>query len=165
MDDIYRNVPALGAASSSVPSCLEATALLQVVDDRDRLDLCKAAGMRKRLDPDQCVDGLVVLKQLDPGRFDSRQVLVPVIDDEDGELDYPVRPGARAGERSTDVVECPTRLNRQVTGADDVALIILGDLPSNEHQPAAGRDNDLGVGLRRGEVLGIDVRAPSGRGA
>jgi hypothetical protein len=56
-------------------------------------------------------------------------------------------------------------LNRQVTGADDVALIILGDLPSNEHQPAAGRDNDLGVGLRRGEVLGIDVRAPSGRGA
>jgi hypothetical protein len=52
-------------------------------------------------------------------------LLIAVVSDEDGELGYLIRPGPCAGERATDVVERLARLNRQIAGTDELALLIL----------------------------------------
>jgi hypothetical protein len=130
---------------------------LPAVDDRYRFDLDQAARMSQRLYPDQRVDGLVISEQRFAARLDRWQVLVTVINDEDGDLGHLVRPGTRGSESTADVVERLARLNRQITRTDEFALPIFGDLPSDENQPAPGRDDDVGVRLGRSQVSGIDA--------
>lgn len=112
--------------------------------------------MGQLLYSDQRVGGLVIPEQSHSGSFDRRRVLGPAIDDEDGDPDHIFGPGARGGEGTTDVVERLASLNRQITRTDELALSILGDLPSDEHQPAPGRSDHVGIGLRCCQARGID---------
>ena len=113
--------------------------------------------MGQPLDSDQRVDGLVIPEQAHSARFDHRQTLGPVIDDEDGDPGHMLRPGARGGERTTDVVERLASLNRQITGTDEVALRVFRDLPSYEHQPRPTRNDHVGIRLGSCQVRGIDA--------
>ena len=72
------------------------------------------------------------------------------------DLAHLLRSGTGSGEGTTDVGKHLTGLESQITGADEVALLILGFLAGDEHQPASSRDNYMGVRRGSGQVLGID---------
>ena len=84
-------------------------------------------------------------------------MLAPVVGDEDPELRHLLRPRAGRRERAPDIGKHLPRLRRHVPGPDEIALRILGDLAGDEHEPGAGGDDDVGEGLGRGDVGGIDA--------
>jgi hypothetical protein len=92
----------------------------------------------------------------DPGLRDDRQVLGPVIDDVDGDPGHLLRGGSDGGESAADVGERLMGLRGQIARADEVALRVVGGLSGDEDQPAPGRGDDVGVALRRVQILGVD---------
>jgi hypothetical protein len=144
-----------GLVCSSMPEPY-ARRLSSIVDDRDRFDLDQVIGVGQRLHPDECVGRLVIAEQRQPARFDRRQVLAPVIDDEDRDLGHLLRPSTCGCESTTDVAEHLASLGRRVTGTDEVVVLILGLLPGDEDQPVSGRDDDLRVCRGSGQILGVD---------
>jgi hypothetical protein len=56
-----------------------------------------------------------------------------------------------------DIGEDLPRLRYPVAGADQIAAAVLGDLPGNEHQLAAFRDDDMAEGLRRGDPFRVNA--------
>ena len=64
---------------------------------------------------------------------------------------------AAAAREPSDVAEHLTGLGGEVTGTDEVALLVLRLLAGDEHQPRSGRDHDLRVRLGSGQVFGIDA--------
>jgi hypothetical protein len=100
----------------------------------------------------------VIPEQCHPALFDRWQVLVtPVTDDEDRYLSYLVRPGAGCSERTAQVGKHLAGLDSQVTGTDEVAVLVFRFLAGDENQPASGRNNNLGVCQGSGQVLWVDA--------
>jgi DNA-binding transcriptional ArsR family regulator len=98
----------------------------------------------------------VVAEQHAPSVLDQRQVLLALTGDVDRELGHLLGAGSGGGEGATQVRERLARLRGVVAGGDEVARGVLGDLPGDEQEPARRRDDDVGVGLRHGEIRGID---------
>jgi hypothetical protein len=68
----------------------------------------------------------VIPEQSHPALFDRWQALVtPVTDDEDRYLSYLVRPGAGCSERTAKVGKHLAGLDSQVTGTDEVAVLVF----------------------------------------
>ena len=85
------------------------------------------------------------------GRYSGRW-----LDDVDRDPAHLLRSGSGGREGTADVGERLAGLGGQVAGADEVSLSVVGHLPGDEHQPASARDDDLGVGLRCRQLLGVD---------
>jgi hypothetical protein len=64
--------------------------------------------------------------------------------------------GAGGGQGAAEVGEDLAGLGGQVTGADEVAVNVLGFLAGDEDQGGSGRDDDVGVGGGSGQVFGVD---------
>jgi hypothetical protein len=97
-------------------------------------------------------------EQCHPTLFDRWQALVtPVTDDEDRYLGYLVRPGAGCSERTAQVGKHLAGLDSQVTGTDEVAVLVFRFLAGHEDQPASSRNNNLGVCRGSGQVLWVDA--------
>ena len=47
-------------------------------------------------------------------------------------------------------------MGRKVVATDDIAVLVLGDLACYEDEPAPRRDDNMGVGLRPRQAVGID---------
>lgn len=63
-------------------------------------------------------------------------------------------PGIAGDESAADVSEGLAGLSRQVAGADDATLSVLGDLTGDEHELAAGCHGHVRVRLRLGRSSG-----------
>jgi hypothetical protein len=76
----------------------------------------------------------VIPEQCHPALFDRWQALVtPVTDDEDRYLSYLVRPGAGCSERTAQVGKHLAGLDSQVTGTDEVAVLVFRFLVGDEN--------------------------------
>jgi hypothetical protein len=96
----------------------------------------------------------VIPEQCHPALFDGWQALVtPVTDDEDRYLSYLVRPGVGCSERTAQVGKHLAGPDSQVTGTDEVAVLVFRFLAGDENQPASGGNNNLGVCQESGQVL------------
>lgn len=126
------------------------------IDDRDGVDFEQVLRPGQRGDPHQSVGRLVVAEQRGPALLDLREVFPLVTGDEDRQLRHLIGTGARRGERVPDVGEHLVSLGRHVAGPDDVSLPVLGHLARDEDHPRAGGDDDVAVGRRRVDLLGIN---------
>jgi hypothetical protein len=97
----------------------------------------------------------VIAEQRRPGLFDHWQVLRPVLSDIDSDLGDLLGVGTGSGECAAKVGEHLMGLGCQVTRADEVALGVLGFLASDEYHLGSGRDDDVGVGGRSRQALGL----------
>jgi hypothetical protein len=70
----------------------------------------------------------VIAEQRHPALLDHRQLIAPVVDDEDGDLGHLLRPGAGSRESAAEVGEHLAGLDRQVTGTYEVPVGIFGFL-------------------------------------
>jgi hypothetical protein len=130
--------------------------VLRPVDDRDSVNLDQTTGMGERRYAYERVGWLVVPEQRYPTLFDRAQMFIAVVDDEDRELGDVLRSGAASSERTPNVGERLAGLHRQVTGTDEVAFVIFGDLTSDKDQLGSRRDDNVAVGLGRRKITGID---------
>jgi hypothetical protein len=135
---------------------LAVLAITSFTGDRDGVDLDQVPGPGQGRHAYQRVGGLVLPEQGCPGLFDHRQVLGPVMHDEDRYLGHLVEASAPGGHRPAEVGEHLAGLGGQVTGADEVALRVLGFLAGDEHHLAARRDDHVGVGGRRWQAVRVD---------
>ena len=94
----------------------------------------------------------MIPEQRHPARFDRRQVLLPVPNDEDRDPGHLLRPRAGGSESATDVGKRLAGLDRHITSTDQLALTIFGDLAGDENEPASRRGDDMCV--RQGAWLG-----------
>jgi len=109
----------------------------------------------QRLHADQCVGRLVIAEQCHPSVLDRRQVVAPVTHHEDRDLGDLLRSRTGGSESTTDVAEYLASLDPEVTGTDELAVLILGLLPGDEDQFAAGPDDDVRVCRGSGQVFGL----------
>ena len=114
-------------------------------------------GLDRVATPTSVSTRFMVAEQLDPGRLDHRQVLAAVAGDEDRQLGDLVRPGPGRRQRATEIAEHLPGLGGQIAGTYELAVEVLGFLARDEHQPGAGRDDDMAVRRRRRQVRGIDA--------
>jgi len=85
--------------------------------------------------------------------LDHGQELRRVMNDIDRDPGDLPRAGTGSGQGTAEVGEYLAGLGRQVAGADQVALRVLGFLVGDVHGLASGRDNDMGVGSRNRQAL------------
>ena len=118
----------------------------------------RQAGVGQCVHTQESVGRLVISEQRHSTLFNRRQVLLPVVDDEDP--DFVTCSGlARAGsEQRGDVLERLARLNRRITRANEVAPTMpRPPRPATKTRPRSSRDDDMGIRLGGGEVRGIDA--------
>ena len=79
-----------------------------------------------------------------------------MVNDVDRDLGDLSGAGTGGGEGPAEVGVHLAGLGGQVTGADEVAVGVLGFLAGDEHHLGSGRDDDVGVGGGKGQAFGID---------
>jgi hypothetical protein len=115
------------------------------IDNSESLDLNQILGLSERLHAYQGGGGLVVTEYRHPGLRNISQISGPVMDDVDRELGHLLGSGSRGGKAAAHVGERLAGLGSQITGTYNVALGVMGHLSGDEHQPAAGRGDDLRI--------------------